>query len=219
MILTIVGITGNLGKELVSEGLKRGHTLGGVAPDVDKVKLDARIALYKGTSDDIQIMVSAFRGSDVVISIFPPRLNEPDQYTGQLENMIRAVKESGVKRLIGLVGSSGAMVNTGELLVNTDYFQETTRHYYMNVLKSWELYRNEKDLDWAAVVPAARMQTHMKSQGGVYRVRTDGYLVVTDPNSRRYFDVSQISYADCACAILDEAEQHKYTHKFFSVGY
>ena len=93
------------------------------------------------------------------------------------------------------------------------------RHYYLSVHDIWNLYREEKELDWAAVVPAARMQTHLKSRGGVYRVRTDEHIVTTDPDSPRYFDVSQVSYADCACAILDEVRSHQYARKFFSIGY
>ena len=219
MIITIVGITGNLGGELVREGFERGFSIRGVAPDADTYKMDTRVKMFKGTALDTQSLIKAFSGSDVIISIFPPSLTKPELYIDETKNVINAVKQSGVGRLIGLVGSSGAFVNESERLVETDYFQETTRHFYQNICKSWDVYRNEKDLDWAAVVPAARMQKHLKSHDGKYRVRTDEYLVTTDPDSRNYFDTSVISYADCACAILDEAVNHQYSGKFFTVGY
>ena len=111
----------------------------------------------------------------------------------------------------GLEGSSGTQRRCLRA------FKQATPDRFVHGV--WNLYREETELDWAAVVPAARMQTHPSSRGGVYRVRTDEHIVTTDPNSRRYFDVIQISYADCDCAILDEARDHRYSRTFFSVGY
>jgi hypothetical protein len=36
---------------------------------------------------------------------------------------------------------------------------------------------------------------------------------------RRYFDVSQISYADCALAIVDELERPRFSQVFVSLGW
>ncbi|MGC3980446.1 MAG: NAD(P)H-binding protein [Steroidobacteraceae bacterium] len=218
MIIAIVGATGNLGKELIKEGLLRGHTLRAIAPHADTADCDVRVERFKGSDRDTTVLLQAFHAADAIITIFPARLAHPETYADEIRNILYAAQRAGVQRVIGLVGSSGAKVSTGKHLVDTDYFQETTRHYYQNVHASWDAYRENTTLDWTAVVPAARMQIHMKSHG-TYRTRTDEHLVVTDLASRRYFDVSQISYADCARALLDELHTRDHIRQFVSVGY
>jgi len=103
-------------------------------------------------------------------------------------------------------------------LVDTDYFQETTRHFYQGVEAAWDVYRNATDLNWVAFVPAARMLHHLPDRG-VYRTRSDELLVTTDDSSRRYFDTSQISYGDCARAMLDEVERPTHSRQFVTLGW
>lgn len=218
MTITVIGATGKLGGEVIKEALLRGHTLRGIAPDGHE-KVVEGVEMFVGGADDMDVLMKTFKGSDVVVLVFPPSLTEPERYPAQIQNVIKCIKASGVNRLVALMGSSGALVGTGERLVETDYFAETTRHFYLNIHDSWDVFRNEKELDWSVIVPAARMEYHLKSRNGQYRTRTDEYLVVTDENSRRYFDVSQIAYADCAAAMVDECEKHMHTHEFVCVGY
>ncbi len=219
MITVCIGITGNLGRALIEENKKRGHTLRGVARKTPSEPLDASVALFQGGAEDREVLLRAFQGADVILPVFPPSLENPWVYPDQIRSVLDCARTAGVHRVVALLGSSGAKVSTGESLVETDYFQETTRHFYLNIHDSFAIYRATTDLDWTVVVPAARMQTHMQSHGGRYRFRTDGYLVTTDEESRQYFDVSQISYADCACAMWDEAEQQRHVHQFVTVGY
>lgn len=218
MIVTVVGATGHLGTELLRQGLARGHEMRAVAPHAERAECDARVTRFKASDKDRAVLLEAFRGADVVVTVFPANVIHPETYSSEIRNVFEAVRQAGVYRIVGLVGSSGALTGSGQHLVDTDYFQETTRHYYQHVHASWDAYRQEREIDWVAVVPAARMQPHLKSRG-YYRVRTDGHLVVTDTNSMRYFDVSQISYADCALAILDEVKTRRHSRVFLSVGY
>jgi putative NADH-flavin reductase len=218
MIITVVGATGNLGRELLRQGLARGHMMRAVAPHPERAERDERVTRFKASDKDRTVLIEAFQGADVVVTVFPANVIHPETYSAEIQNVFEAAKQAGVCRIVGLVGSSGALTQNGQHLVDTDYFQETTRHYYQNVHASWDAYRQEREIDWVAVVPAARMQPHMAARGS-YRVRTDGRLVVTDPDSMRYFDTSQISYADCAMAILDEVEHRRHSRVFLSVGY
>ena len=219
MIAVCIGITGNLGRELVRENLRRGHVLRGIAPTGSVADLDPAAELSHGAAGDRDLLCRVFRGADVILPVFPPALDDPWRYPEDIRTVLDCAKAAGVPRVVALLGSSGAKVSTGERLVETDYFQETTRHFYLNIHDSWDIFRREKELDWTVVVPAARMQVHMASHGGRYRTRTDEYLVTTDEASRQYFEVSQISYADCACAMWDEVEQHRHSGRFVTVGY
>lgn len=163
-------------------------------------------------------MTAAFAGADVVVIAFPASLTSPHTYPDQIRTVLVTAKDAGVRRVIGVIGSAGALTASGERLVDTDYFQETTRHFYQSVHAAWDAYRQVTDIDWAAFVPAARMQTHLTDRGR-YRTRTDEHLVTVDDTSRRYFDVSQISYGDFAQAIVDELEHPQHVRQFVSVAY
>lgn len=218
MIIAGIGISGNLGRQFCSQALERGHTVRCVALDADRCELPCGVERYQGGAMDAEVLLKAFDGADVITPVFPPSLTDPWAYPREIRHVLDCTRKAGVKRVVGLLGSSGAKVNLGCTLVETDYFAETTRHFYMNIHDSWDIYRNEQELEWAIIVPAARMQVHMEDKG-CYRLRTDEYLVTTDEESKLYFDVSQISYGDCARAILDEIEHRAHSGHFITVGY
>lgn len=221
MIITGIGISGNLGRHFCRQALQRGHTVRCVSPDADTCTLPEGVERFAGGALDDEVLLQAFEGADVITPVFPPSVTHPWTYPAEIRNVLSCTKRAGVRRVVGLLGSSGAKVNLGCTLVETDYFAETTRHFYMNIHDSFDIYRRETELEWAIIVPAARMQVHMQDRGD-YRFRTDEYLVVTDEDSKLYFDVSQISYGDygdCARAILDEIENRAHSGHFITVGY
>lgn len=218
MIIAIVGATGNLGRRLTDLALARGHEIRAISPSAEEEVPRPGVDFISASDEDGDVLVAAFTGADVAVLLFPASLGHPERYPTQIRRVLDAAIASKVRRVVGVVGSSGALTSRGEHLVDTDYFQETTRHYYQSVHASWDVYRSECELDWLAIVPAARMQVHM-GERGTYRTRADGRLVVTDCNSMLYFDVSQISYGDCALAILDEIEKPRHSRVFLSVGY
>lgn len=218
MIIAGIGISGNLGKCLCAQAIQRGHTVRCISRDAASAELPEGAERFPGRAMDTEVLLKAFDGADVITPIFPPSLTDPWSYPQEIENVLNCARIAGVPRVVGLLGSSGAKVNLGCTLVETDYFSETTRHFYMNIHDSWNIYRNLTDLEWSIIVPAARMQRHMEDRGS-YRIRTDEYLVTTDEESRRYFDVSLISYGDCARAILDEIENRAHSGQFVTIGY
>lgn len=218
MIITGIGISGNLGHHFCRQAIERGHTVRCVSRNAANCDLPEAVERFSGSAMDSDVLMKALEGADVVTPVFPPFLENPWSYPDEIKNVLDCARKAGVGRVVGLLGSSGAKVNLGCTLVETDYFAETTRHFYMNIHDSFDIYRNLKDLEWAIIVPAARMQGHMEDKG-VYRLRTDEYLVATDENSKQYFDVSQISYGDCARAILDEIETRAHSGHFITVGY
>lgn len=218
MIVAVVGASGNLGRRVVGQALDRGMSVRALSRTIEHTDVDPRARAVNASDADRAVLVREFRGADAVVVVFPAGLAEPERYPAQVRNVFLAAAEAGVPRLVGLVGSAGALTASGERLVDTDYFQETTRHFYQSVHAAWDAYRGEQALDWVAFVPAARMQTHLTDRGG-YRTRTDEHLVTTDDSSRRYFDVSQISYGDCALAIVDEVHQARHTRRFVTLGW
>lgn len=222
MILTVIGATGNLGRKLLTQGAARGHQMRAISRSISRTvssaPLPAGVAVFEGSDATPDVLAEAFAGADVVMIVFPPSLANPGDYPNQIARVLAAAKANGVPRVIGLVGSAGTMTSKGMALVDTDFFGETTRHFYQGVHHAWDSYRAETELDWVCFVPAARMQTHMEDRGE-YRTRTDEHLVTTDDSSWQFFDVSQISYGDLAMAMLDEVERLQHRHVFVTTGY
>lgn len=218
MFIAVLGARGNLGRLLVAQALDRGFTIRAISPHMDPDTGDRRVEGIAASDRDRDALVAACEGVDAVAVVFPAPLARPGEYPGQIERVLEAARDAGAPRVIALIGSAGALTAHGERLVDTDYFAETTRHFYRNVEAAWDVYRRSSDLDWVAFVPAARMQLHLADRG-TYRTRTDEHLVTTDDASRRYFDVSQISYGDCARAMLDEIEQPRHSQIFVTLGW
>jgi len=218
VLVAVVGARGNLGRLLVAQALERGFTVRAISPHMDPSTGDPRVAGIAASDHDHDALVAAFSGVAAVVIVFPAALAHPQDYPNQLGRVLDAVADAGAPRVIALIGSAGSLTAHGERLVDTDYFQETTRHFYQSIEAAWDVYRRRAGLDWVAFVPAARMQLHLPDRG-TYRTRTDEHLVTTDDTSRRYFDVSQISYGDCARAMLDEIERPRHSRVFVTVGW
>lgn len=218
MPIAVLGARGNLGRLVVAQALERGFAVRAISPHMEAAHRDPRVTVIAASDRDHDVLVTALAGVDAVVTVFPAPLTHPQGYPGQIRRVLNAVRAAGGPRVIGLIGSAGALTSHGERLVDTDYFAETTRHFYPGVEAAWDVYRGVTDLDWVAFVPAARMQLHLADRG-TYRTRTDEHLVTTDDTSRRYFDVSQISYGDCARAMLDEIERPRHCRVFVTVGW
>ncbi|MFT4212056.1 MAG: NAD(P)H-binding protein [Microbacterium sp.] len=216
--IAVIGASGNLGRALVGQALDRDMGVTALSRTITRSTPDARARAVDASDDDHETLVREFAGVDAVVLVFPPSLQHPEDYPEQVRRVFGAARDAGVPRLIGLVGSAGALTAHGIHLVDTDYFQETTRHFYQSVHAAWDVYRGETRPDWVTFVPAARMQVHLADRG-TYRTRTDEQLVTTDDSSWRFFDVSQISYGDCARAMLDEIDRPAHSREFVTIGW
>lgn len=117
MKLAIIGVTGNVGKHILDESLRRGHTVTGIARDTSKLSPRDGLTLVSGDADQPEALASLLKGHDVVISSVPFRSSVPAR-------LIEAVRRSGVKRYL-VVGGAGALeVAPGKLLLDTPHFAE-----------------------------------------------------------------------------------------------
>lgn len=218
MLVAIVGATGNLGRALVTGARARGLGVRAISRDIDRDAFEPDVDCVKASAADQDALTAALESANVVVIAFPPSLAAPGDYPDQIRNVFAAARASGARGVVGLIGSAGALTPHGQRLYETDYFEETTRHFYASVSNTWDAYRGQLEPDWVAFVPAARMQTHLADRS-VYRTRIDEQLVTTDDASWRYFDTSQISYGDMAMAMLDEIERPSHSRQFVTVAY
>jgi uncharacterized protein YbjT (DUF2867 family) len=117
MKITITGALGNVGRPLTDILLKNGNEITAISNDISKAKeieaLGAKAAI--GSVSDVNFLIKAFQGADVIFTMVPPNWTVSDyvQYIADTGAIYHdAIKKSGVKRVVNL-SSMGAHLSTG----------------------------------------------------------------------------------------------------------
>lgn len=218
MKVSIIGL-GRVGSIAASELKTRGHYVVGIDKIADESEAVAgSYEVYVCEVSKHDEMVKYIKGSDAVFSTIPPDLEHPEIYKGSIQAIIQETKDAGVPRLLSIIGSSSAMVNTGQKLLYTDILDETNRLFFENICEAETVYHEEKNLDWACITPPAFMELY-EPVLRKYRKRYDNYIVTMDDTSMKYTEVSRISLTDFAYACCDEIENPTAHHQRICVGY
>ncbi len=113
MKITILGATGQTGEILVKKALLRGHHVTAFARTPSKLNIQHHLLeKVEGDAMDAKQVRSAIKGADAVISVIAPTPKSPDDLMqAAAENIVNAMKENNVDRL---VWSTGAGVRAPE---------------------------------------------------------------------------------------------------------
>lgn len=216
MSIVVFGASGNIGSNIRSEALSRGHRVTAVThsrpldPAPNLTTLNADLA----NTEDITKIIA---GHDAVISAYSPGLrNYTADEAAELikrahESLFEAVKRAGVSRLI-LVGGVGSLeASPGVDVVDSDFYPADHKAHTLRnreILRS--LKRGEHDLDWTYVSPPLEIKPGPRL--GTFRLGGDQLLRDAEGHSR-------ISEADFAVAILNELEQGQFIRRRFTAAY
>ena len=203
MKLAIVGATGNIGSHIVDEALSRGHAVTGLTRDPSK--LTGRVGLTSQAADTSQTdaLSQILHGHDAVLVAVKWTENDIDQ-------VIEAVRASGVRRCLAVVGAGSLRRQDGQL--NFDYMKSLGIEPPTSkpAMRALEVLWTIEDLDWTAISPAFAINPGART--GTFRLGLDD-MVFDDAGQ------SLISREDFAVAILDEIERPRHIRRRFTVGY
>lgn len=117
MKIVVTGALGNVGKPLIEELVKKGHSVTGIIRDPNKQKdlrlLGAKVAV--GSVKDPLFLKTVFRGVDAIFCMIPPDYTTPDQmghYKDVADSYATAIIDSGIKKIVHL-SSWGADLDKG----------------------------------------------------------------------------------------------------------
>jgi 3-hydroxyisobutyrate dehydrogenase-like beta-hydroxyacid dehydrogenase len=85
--IAIIGATGNVGKRITDEALKRGHRVTGIAPDIGSAPEKNNLTLKTGDLRDPEALAKVLRGHDVVVSCVKYVDSDPHQLNSVWEKM------------------------------------------------------------------------------------------------------------------------------------
>ena len=210
--IAVIGGTGYAGSHIVTEAVRRGHTVVSVARSVPAERIEG--ATYvEGTVLDVPGLVAELEGVDVVVSAVAPRGDMEGKLRPAIAELVAALPD---RVRIGVVGGAGGslVAEGGPRLVDTAEFTEEFKPEALEAYGILEdLQADDTGRDWFYLHPAGGFGAWAPGERtGSYRDGGD-VLVVDDEGN------SFIGGADFAIAVLDEIENPKHTRERFTVGY
>lgn len=137
MKIIITGSTGNISKPLTAMLVEAGHSVDVITSDdkkTDEIKGLGAEALV-GSVEDADFVVKAFQGADAVYTMIPPNMSSTDWKAfvyGVGDNYVKAIKSSGVKKVVNL-SAIGAHLPQGGGLSSLYYAVEQELNKLENV--------------------------------------------------------------------------------------
>jgi uncharacterized protein len=211
MRVVVFGARGMLGSRIVSELIRRGHTVRLVVrPGGEGAESPARLPTVIADVTRPASVAHAVRGADVVVSAVGPRGEDSTGVvTDAAKALLTGLRQAGVARLL-VVGAAGSLeVEPGVRLSEMAHFPEDRRAVARAHHHALGIYRDAEDLDWTVVSPAAIVEPGART--GHYRAGGDQLLVDANGESR-------ISAEDYAVAVVDEVELPRHIRRRFAVA-
>ena len=202
MNILIFGASGKTGRELVSQGLARGHTVTAFIRDPAKLKIQhQKLKVHQGNVADYQLVYDAVKNQDAVLSALGPSkpLRKDKAFVEGIQNIIDAMQKQSVKRII-YESYMGVHENREELGITTRIMAFIVK----NEVEEHEINEaviQKSNLEWTIV--RAPLLTKARFTGK-YR---DGERIL--PKS----PFAAISRADVANFMLKELDERKYVGK------
>ena len=209
MNVVVYGATGNSGKEIVKELVRRSHKVTGVARKIDSIQGQAGVSAKVDDLSDVDKIAAIIKGADAVVSAYAPPPDNTEALIDVTKREIEAVKKAGGPRLL-VVGGAGLLeVAPGVTLIKSghlpaEYLPIATSHE-----KALAVLRGS-DIKWTYLSPAAFFVPGERT--GKFRLGTKE--LISDAKGE-----SKISFADYAIALVDEIEKPAHERASFSVGY
>lgn len=216
MKLVVFGATGNVGRAVAAEALRRGHTVVGVVRDPAATPAsDAGVTLVAGDATDAASVAAVARGADAVVSAISPRPNArglaAPSLVANARALVAGLRDAGVRRVLYVGGAGSLEVAPGQALMDQPGFPDAYRAEAVQGRDALAVWRSEAaGLDWTYLSPAAEIGPGERT--GTYRTTGDAFLA--DDAGR-----SRISFADYAVAVLDELEHSRHVGRRFGVAY
>jgi hypothetical protein len=212
MKIAIFGAKGRIGSRIVNEALNRGHQVTAIVRHPEEYTEEKpHLKVAKGDLFKTQDVESGTFDHDAVVCAYNYTYGaQPSSITEVTVPLLNGLKQAHVKRLIVVGGAGSLEVSPGVQLVDTPDFPPDYRPASLAHREALKLYRQEKEIEWTYISPAAEMTPGERT--GNYRVGTDQLL--TDARGQSF-----ISMEDYAVAVLDEIENPKHIRERFTVGY
>ena len=203
MNIVVIGATGNIGRSVVDEALRRGHTVTATTRDPAKVAPRAGMIVKAANTSDVAGTADVLKGHDA--AILSVKWNEAD-----ISQVLDAIAKSGVNRCLFVVGAGSLIRKDGRTHFEHMAEKGIQPPPSKPAALALEALQKVANLDWTAISPAASIQPGART--AKFRLGLD-HLIEDDSGQ------SLISREDFAVAILDEIEKPRHVRRRFTAAY
>lgn len=204
MKIALIGATGNIGSRILEEALLRGHQVVGTTRDAAKLSGRDSVTVAQVDTADTGALADAVRGADA--AIVAVKWNE-----NSIDDVIDAVRQSGVKRALFVVGAGSLIREDGRTHFAHMQDKGITPPTSKPAMEALYSLQKVKDLDWTAISPP--FDIHPGERTGAFMLGSDTMLRPTKGQP-----IARISREDFAIAILDEIETPAHIRKRFTAA-
>ena len=206
MKIAVLAANGKVGSLIVKEAVDRGNDVTAVAREENKTV--AKKFLKK---DILDLTENDLKDFDVVITAFGAWTEDTlPLHKTTLEHLSNILANKNTHLLV--VGGAGSLYTDDSLktqLFETSNFPADYMPVATNMAKGLEVLRKRNDVKWTYISPAAEFKFDWERKGE-YQLAGEVFTV----NAK---GKSEISYADYAIAMVDEAEKGNHINQRISV--
>ena len=206
MKIAVLAANGKVGSLIVKEAVDRGNDVTAIAREENKTV--AKKFLKK---DILDLTENDLKDFDVVITAFGAWTEDTlPLHKTTLEHLSDILANKNTRLLV--VGGAGSLYTDESLktqLFTTPNFPTDYYPIASNQAKGLDVLRNRKDVKWTYISPAAEFEFDWERKGE-YQLAGEVFTVNAEGKS-------EISYADYAIAMVDEAEKGNHINQRISV--
>ncbi|MET1025032.1 MAG: NAD(P)-dependent oxidoreductase [Pseudoxanthomonas sp.] len=202
--IALIGGTGNVGRRILAEALRRGHTVTVVARKPAQDLGQDGVSFVEGDiAADPTGLGARLAGHDALVS-------SARFASVTAQHVLDTARAAGIRRVLVVGGAASLEVAPGVRLLDSPQFPEAYKSEAVPGAQFLADLRGVSDIDWTFFSPAADF--HAGERTGTFRLGGDAFL--TDADGK-----SAISYEDYAVALLDEIETPAHVRQRFSIAY
>jgi len=207
MKIAVIGASGKQGKMLVEEAQKRGHEVTAV------VRNKSKMAGFKGAiveKDILALAYSDIKDNDVIINAFGTGASDDPILHQTVMTHLIDILAGKPNRFLVVGGASTLYVDKEHKirLLDTPEFPDAWKGVAGSMAKAFDTLKQRNDVNWTFFSPAAFFMADGE-RTGKYTLGQDELILNSEGKS-------EISYADYAIAMIDEAEKGNYIKKRFT---
>lgn len=233
MQIGVIGATGTIGSQIVSEALSRGHHVIAFSRDASAIREGRENITWKSLDvTDAEGIAAVLPGLDVLISGFGPgntardpadavarAIADPKVYVRAASALLAALDRHPRVRLIIIGGAASLEVRPGLVFTDSGELLDQALdqfglpRQYAAAMRghsdALNVFRTSNRL-WTYLSPAIDIVPGERT--GRFRIGGDQPVMDADGRSR-------ISAKDAAVAVIDEAELPRFVQRRFTIGY
>ena len=206
MKIAVLAANGKLGSLIVKEAVERGNDVTAITRDVNKT-----VAKNFIKRDILDLTENDLKDFDVVITAFGAWTEDTlPLHKTTVEHLANILANKNTRFLV--VGGAGSLYTDESLTTQLFTTPDFPADYYpiaSNQAKGLDVLRKRNDVKWTYISPAAEF-VYDAERKGEYQLAGEVFTVNAEGKN-------EISYADYAIAMVDEAEKGNHINQRISV--